>query len=485
MVTRSMLENALSRRRGGRPSYWWLAATAVGALFAAPAAHAQALADAVQIAIATHPTVLAARAGYHAAEESIDQQRAGLRPTIDARVVGTRARSNNSSTRARSTRGSGDNSQAVSLTRGESNVTLSQLIYDASGTRSRVRAATERADAAVEQYFDAGEQIGFRAASAYLDVLANREIVGLAEQNAREHGSVVERVRRRAEAGGGSEADVKQAESRLALAQATLEQFQGILRRSGAPYLEVIGAEPGELVRPLVLTDLVPPSEDHAVDEAVANNPALRAASANLRASGQDLAGTRSAFWPRLSFELVGTRNENVGGVEGPNTDVAAQLVLTYNLYGGGGDTARKREAAIRIMEARHREAEIRRLVELATRSSFFGLETARDRLPQFQERAAAAEEVVSAYLQQFALGQRTLLDLLDVQVELFQSQVDLVNGEFNVLASEYDVLARAGTLLDSLGTAVGMERRELDDVYDLYAEEMNDIEREPAMVEE
>ena len=168
-----------------------------------------------------------------------------------------------------------------------------------------------------------------------------------------------------------------------------------------------------------------------------------------------------------------------------PNTDVAAQLVLRYNLYGGGGDTARKREAAIRIMEARHREAEIRRLVELATRSSFFGLETARDRLPQFQERAAAAEEVVSAYLQQFALGQRTLLDLLDVQVELFQSQVDLVNGEFNVLASEYDVLARAGTLLDSLGTAVGMERPELDDVYDLYAEEMNDIEREPAMVEE
>ena len=67
----------------------------------------------------------------------------------------------------------------------------------------------------------------------------------------------------------------------------------------------------------------------------------------------------------------------------------------------------------------------------------------------------------------------------------LFQSQVDLVNGEFSVLVSEYDVLARMGQLLDSLGTAVGMERPELDDVYDLYAEEMNDIERASATADE
>ena len=124
------------------------------------------------------------------------QQRAGLRPTIDARIVGARARSNNSSTRARTTRGDGTNTQGVTLYRGESNVTLSQLIYDARGTRSRVRAATERVDAAVELYFDAGEQIGFRAAQSYLDVLANREVVALAEDNVREHESVVERVRR-------------------------------------------------------------------------------------------------------------------------------------------------------------------------------------------------------------------------------------------------------------------------------------------------
>ena len=71
------------------------------------------------------------------------------------------------------------------------------------------------------------------------------------------------------------------------------------------------------------------------------------------------------------------------------------------------------------------------------------------------------------------------------MQVELFQSRVDLVNSEINVLVSEYDVLARMGKLLDSLSVAVGMERPDLDDVYDLYADEMNDIEREPALAEE
>lgn len=87
--------------------------------------------------------------------------------------------------------------------------------------------------------------------------------------------------------------------------------------------------------------------------------------------------------------------------------------------------------------------------------------------------------------MQQFALGQRTLLDLLDVQVELFQSRADLVNSEFNVLVAEYDVLARIGRLLDSIGIAVGMERPDLDDVYHLYADEMNDISRSSALAEE
>ena len=45
--------------------------------------------------------------------------------------------------------------------------------------------------------------------------------------------------------------------------------------------------------------------------------------------------------------------------------------------------------------------------------------------------------------------------------------------------------LEKVGLLLDSPGTEVGMERPELDDVYDLYAEEMNDIEREPAMADQ
>ena len=53
------------------------------------------------------------------------------------------------------------------------------------------------------------------------------------------------------------------------------------------------------------------------------------------------------------------------------------------------------------------------------------------------------------------------------------------------MLVTEYDVLARIGRLLDSLNVAVGMERPDLDDVYDLYAEEMNDIEREPALATE
>ncbi|HIL29457.1 MAG TPA: type I secretion protein TolC, partial [Micavibrio sp.] len=69
-----------------------------------------------------------------------------------------------------------------------------------------------------------------------------------------------------------------------------------------------------------------------------------------------------------------------------------------------------------------------------------------------------ANTEVVKAYMDQFDLNRRTLLDVLDSQNELFVSRSNAVNSEFLEMFAVYSLIALKGELLPTLGVAYQRE---------------------------
>jgi adhesin transport system outer membrane protein len=179
------------------------------------------------------------------------------------------------------------------------------------------------------------------------------------------------------------------------------------------------------------------------------------AASDAVRASGFDSKALQSPYYPKFDIKLLGQGGNDVDGVQGDDNRFQALVVMDYNLYRGGGDLARHRRAVERSSEARQREAEIRRLVAEQMRVEYTALLTARENLPLAETRAQAAARVVSAYRQQFELGRRSLLDVLDVVHELFEANVGVVNTDAEMMRAYYRVLATGGSLLPVLDVAV------------------------------
>ena len=62
---------------------------------------------------------------------------------------------------------------------------------------------------------------------------------------------------------------------------------------------------------------------------------------------------------------------------------------------------------------------------------------------------------MLEAYQDQFRLGKRRLLDVLDAQTGLFNSLMGLTNGEMAHLFSHYRMLAAMSRLLGTLGVEV------------------------------
>ncbi|MGH6885832.1 MAG: TolC family protein, partial [Geminicoccales bacterium] len=152
-----------------------------------------------------------------------------------------------------------------------------------------------------------------------------------------------------------------------------------------------------------------------------------------------------------LDLELGASAGEDLDGVEGSDVSAQALLVLRYNLFRGGGDIAREREAFSRLEEARQAVRVAQRDAEEEARVAFNALTTARARVTALGQGVEAQRATRDIYAQQFDLGQRGLLDLLDAENELFNGRSNLVTATFTETFAAYRVLAIIGTLLDTL----------------------------------
>lgn len=419
------------------------------ALFmAAPALHAQTLAASVAMAVQNFPEIRAAMANQRAVGESADQARSSWLPTIDATLGRGTETSNNATTR--------ELGNEQTLKRREADLNLTQLLYDGGVTSGQARRFEARSQAADDQLSNTSETIAGRTAQAYVEVARLRGLSQLANDNVVRHQQTLEQVTLLADSGRGRRADVQQAEARYAFAQSSLTQLRNQLVQAEAAYRHLVGQSPGALADPGDFASKLPPTLDVALPAALDGHPAIRAAQKDLLAAQADRESSRGReIAPRLTLELGTSANHNLDGVTGLSGDRTAMLRLRYNLYRGGADSSRVRESEARIDEALANVAKAKNDVERDLRQAWDGLREDRARLPQLGRYVAASNEVVLSYRAQFGIGQRTLLDVLNAENELFTAKSTLYSGLSAITAGELRVLAAMAKLREVLGVAV------------------------------
>jgi outer membrane protein, adhesin transport system len=299
---------------------------------------------------------------------------------------------------------------------------------------------------------ESSEFVGLDAVEAYLEILRHRERVELAEGNVGTHQGRLGQVQQRAEAGGGNIADVRQAQARLANAESGLVQTQGNLRDAEALYIRVVGQAPDTLDAPFLPADAIPPDLDTAVNIAVENSPTVAFARQDVKTAEADVKQQESSLYPDLRLELSTSVNDDVDGRDKTEYDASALVVLRYNLYRGGADTARIREFKWRLAEAIDAMHTNERQVSEDARVSWNAIEVSSSNVEILEREVEANRLTQSAYLQQFDIGQRGLLDLLDSDNELYLSEDSLVTARYAEIFANFRLLATMGALQKTLG---------------------------------
>ncbi len=135
----------------------------------------------------------------------------------------------------------------------------------------------------------------------------------------------------------------------------------------------------------------------------------------------------------------------------GDYRDSAVELVLNYNLFRGGSDYARVKQYVSKLESAFDLRDKVCRDVWQTGLIAYNDSVKLVSQIKLLSQHELSTSKAKQAYQQQFDIGQRSLLDLLDTENELYQARRSLAASEYDLQLAKARVLAISDSLLKAL----------------------------------
>jgi len=415
-----------------------LVSLAVASGFLGVSASAQSLEEALAAAYVNNPTLSAARAALRATDEEVPQALSGWRPTVSL--------SGYSGTAAIRSPSSGGTNKGQHRDPKSAELSVEQPLYQGGRTVAATRKAENRVEAARARLASTEQSVMLDATTAYMNVVRDQAVLELRVNNEQVLRRQLQATEDRFQVGEVTRTDVYQAEARVAGATADRIQAEGDLEVSRAQYRNIVGETPGRLQAPPVPAD-VPVNVDGAVGEALSNNPDVRAAGFDERASADAVTEVRGELLPSVTLSGSASKDYDTAGENTRQTTYQARVSVSVPLYQAGSTYSRLRGARQTVVENRQNlEAERRNAIEAVTRE-WETLVTARAAIEAFRAQVTANEIALDGVRREAAVGSRTVLDVLDAEQELLDARVNLVRAQRNLIVAIYGVKSATGAL--------------------------------------
>jgi outer membrane protein len=409
---------------------------ALGFGLAAPAV-AESLKDALSAAYGYNPRLDAQRAFQRASDEDVARAMSGYRPTVtgnaDIGIERTDQRPSSLFDGATKPRGFG--------------VDAVQPIFSGFRTYNAVNSAEANVRAEREVLRDVERSVLLQAVTAYMDVVRDQELVRLNENNVNVLSRELKAAQDRFAVGEVTRTDVAQAEARRADAVSRLDAARANLRTSRGSYQLVIGHPPSGLAWPGTPESFLPRALNDAIGVSNNEDPLVVAALFREQAAKYTVEQIRGELLPTVQLEA--SYDDRFGSsqltTETETTSVVGRAIIP--IYEAGDVYARVRQAKQNHLGILQQIEQVRTEQTQNVVASWSQLEAARAQLESDRVAVESNKVALQGVREEEKVGQRTLLDVLNAELEYLNSQVNLETTRRNLVVAAYSVLSSMGRL--------------------------------------
>ena len=405
------------------------------------ASSAMSLRDSIQIALESNPEIGQAAANREATEFELKQVLGLYKPRVDLEAsTGVQMIDSPS----RRSAGIGD----AALYPSQVAIVATFDLLDGGYRDSETNRQAARVDGASFRVLERSEFVALQVARVYFQVLLQAQIVELSRQNVSFHESMLSDVGASIQNGQLTEADRFQAIERLAASRARLTEAGVELEAARIEFNLYVGMPPSNPSMPSRIGAELPKSLDAAIALSRLSNPRVLLAGADIDAASALVDQAQGSLGPKLQFEARAATGLDIGSSSGNTNDLSARLSMRWNIYDGGIKDAQIQESLRRESEAMLVLDQTSREVEEAVRTSWLRLRTQSELASVYAEQLKSTGDLINSYRDQFSVGDRSLLDVLDAQNTGYNVRVLYETAQISRDFAEYRLLAASGALL-------------------------------------
>jgi outer membrane protein len=394
---------------------------------------AETLVEAMVSAYSNNPTLQAERARQRGTDELVPQALSGWRPTVNTEGSVAHVWSDTSET-------SSSEFDPKSVAIG-----LSQPVFRGFKTINGTKAAEANVEAGKQNLLAIEQDILFQAIQAYMNVIRDRQIVGLRQQNVAVLQKQLTAADERFKVGEITRTDVAQARARLSEARSNVASAKATLAASVANYINVVGHKPASLKYPRLAK--LPKNLEQAQAAASEINPNILAAAYVEEASNYNIEVVKGDLLPAASLEASALYNDNPSSGVSSQESARIEGVLTIPLYEAGRVYSLVREAKHVASQRRLEVIQAGRAVRESVSISWNNLTAAREIIVSAKTQVSAADLALDGVRQEYFVGSRTTLDVLDAETEVVNARITLVSAERDQIVAAYQILGSIGRL--------------------------------------
>lgn len=407
-------------------------------------AQADTLETALAKAYEYNPALKAARAATSAIDENVAIAKSGYRPTlsIDGGYSDSKINTNRSE--------HGTAQRPIDGYERSLAATISQPIFSGFQTVNSVSSAKSSVKAAQASLMSTEQSLLLNAATAYLNVLRDEAIVRLQKNNEKLLKKELEETRERFKVGEVTTTDVSQAEASYASAQSQRISAEGDLEASKAIYKQIIGEEPKETTDPKEIEKMFPKSIEEALEYAKTHNYDLNAAKHTLKAKKYDVKTSQGELLPSINaYASAGRLKSQDYTMDKNPTDNSVELGVNFSipLYNAGSSRAKIRQSKYYRWQAQEDVLNTQDALHADITSYWEYLSANKAKIKSVKAQIKAYQVALNGVREEEALGNRTVLDVLNQYQYLLDSEVEEVTTRHDYYVSGLQLLQAMGKL--------------------------------------
>lgn len=388
------------------------------------------LQDAIETALAQHPTLRMGQATVEAARQRVRQQAAGYLPRGAYTYIYSRQQRPLSAAVGGVNVGAGPQQRSFSqvFNFNSTNLSMTQLLFDFGRTLDSIRSAAASVEASTADLEATRQTVIFNAKQAYHSILSSQRLLQVAAETVQQNQQHLAEAQARFQVGLAPRFDVTQVQVQVSNAELNLVTARNNVALGYETLRTAMGVTgPFRFTLVDMLERGMMTFDDEAIlAQAYDRRPELDSLRAQQKAAAERVSALQKQYLPSVS----GTAQYNWTGREYPlQQGWLWGVTLTVPLFDDILTTAQVGEAQATLRNLHAQEENLRQQVALEVRQSLLTLRQAEESIRVSEQTLVQARENLDLAEGRYSAGVGNIIELTDAQVSLTSARANNIQA--------------------------------------------------------